>query len=88
MAAPPEKPCLSVEQRRALEMLDSSQGSGCTKSLWVAHGFTLAMLVSLVRDGLVDVQSETLSDGGRTIEMVWIGITDEGRRVLAGTGYA
>jgi hypothetical protein len=85
MAAPPQKPCLSVEQRRALEMLDSSQGSRCTKSLWVANGFTLAMLVSLVRDGLVDVQSETLSGGDRTIEMVRMEITDAGRRVLEGS---
>jgi hypothetical protein len=52
------------------------------KSLWVAHGFTLAMLVSLVRDGLADVQAETVNDGGRTIENVRVRITAAGLRAL------
>ena len=73
---------LSAEQRRALEMLDKSQGSGCPRLLWVAHGFTLAMLVSLVRDGLADVQAETVSEGAGTIETVRIRITGAGRRAI------
>ena len=78
MAVPP----LSAEQRRALEMLNKSQGSGCPRLLWVAHGFTLAMLVSLVRDGLADVQAETVSEGSSTIEIVRIRITGAGRRAI------
>ena len=82
MAVPP----LSAEQRRALEMLNKSQGSGCPspRLLWVAHGFTLAMLVSLVRDGLADVQAETVSEGSSTIEIVRIRITGAGRRAIEG----
>jgi hypothetical protein len=79
---------LSVEQRRALEMLDKSHGSGCPRLLWVAHGFTLAMLVSLVRDGLADVQAETVSEGGGTIETLRIRITGAGRRAIEGPAEA
>jgi len=83
MAAPPRKPRLSAEQRRALEMLDLSQG-GCSRPVWAAHGFTLAVLVSLVRDGLADMQAETLTAGGWTTEVVRIRITAAGRRALEG----
>jgi len=83
MAAPPQKPRLSAEQRRALEMLDLSQG-GCSRPVWAAHGFTLAVLVSLVRDGLADMQAETLTAGGWTTEVVRIRITAAGRKALEG----
>jgi hypothetical protein len=83
MVAPPRKPYLSAEQRRALEMLNR-QRSGCTKTLLVAHGFTLAMLVGLVRDGLVDVQSETFTGPGQTIEIVRLRITAAGQRAIDG----
>jgi hypothetical protein len=42
------------------------------------------MLVSLVRDGLADVQAETLTAGGWTTEIVRIRITAAGRRALKG----
>jgi hypothetical protein len=83
MAAPPQKPRLSAEQRRALELLARSPGSGCTRPLWTAHGFTLAMLMP-VRDGLADVQAETVSAGGRTTEIVRVRITAARRRAIEG----
>ena len=75
---------LTEEQRRALELLSRSQGSGCTRLLWVAHGFRLATLVSLVRDGLADVQAEAVSEGSRTIEIVRIRMTGAGRTAIEG----
>jgi hypothetical protein len=42
------------------------------------------VLVSLVRDELVDVQAETASEGSRTIEIIRMKITDAGRTVLEG----
>ena len=84
MATPPHKPRLNAEQRRALELLARSPGSGCTRPLWTAHGFTLATLVGLVRDGLADVQAETVSAGGRTTEIVRVRITAAGRRAIEG----
>jgi hypothetical protein len=53
MATPPRKPDLSAEQRLALEMLDRSRG-GCTRSVWAAHGFTLALLVGLMKPDRTD----------------------------------
>jgi len=63
-------------------MLNRSPRSGCTNTLLVAHGFTLAMLVGLVRDGLVDVPSETLTTLGRKTEIVRVRITASGRRAI------
>jgi hypothetical protein len=42
------------------------------------------VLVSLVRDELVDVQAETASEGSQTIEIIRMKITDAGRTVLEG----
>jgi hypothetical protein len=84
MAPSPQKPRLSAEQRRALEMLNRSRRSGCTKSFLVAHGFTLAMLVGLIRDGLAEAQTETVRAAGWTTEIVRIRITAAGRRALEG----
>jgi len=63
-------------------MLKRSPQSGCTNTLLVAHGFTVTMLVGLVRDGLVDVQSETLTTLGRKTEIVGVRITASGGRAI------
>jgi hypothetical protein len=84
MAPPPRRRDLSAEERRALEMLNRSPRSGCTNRLLVAHGFTLATLVGLIRDGLVHVQSESLTAPGRTVEIVRVRITAAGRRAIKG----
>ena len=41
----------NVEQRRALELLASCR-DGCTESMLLAHNFTVAQMVELVRAGL------------------------------------
>jgi hypothetical protein len=41
-----------------------------------------AVLAGLVPDGLVDVQAETVSAGGRTTEIVRVRITAAGRRAI------
>lgn len=74
------KPRLSTAQRLALETLDRLQG-GCTRSVWVAHGFSFPLLVGLVGDGLADVQAETTARGFTT-EIVRVGITAAGRKAL------
>jgi hypothetical protein len=84
MVTPSLKLRLSAEQRRALELLNRSQGR-CTRALWAAYGFTLSMLVDLIRDGLADLQAETVSAGGRTTEIVRLRITAAGWRAIEGT---
>ena len=81
MATPPRRPSLSAEQRRALEMLSRAP---CTKTLLVVHGFTLAMLVGLVSDGLVDVETEIVTASGRRTEIVRFRITAAGSRAIGG----
>jgi membrane carboxypeptidase/penicillin-binding protein PbpC len=46
------------------------------------HGFTIDMLVELVRAGLATATSERVVAGGRTIEVARVRITGAGRRAL------
>jgi hypothetical protein len=50
----------------------------------LAHGFTIGMMVDLVRAGLATATAERVVAGRRTIEVVRVRITDVGRRVLIG----
>jgi len=50
----------------------------------IAHGFTVAQMVELVRAGLATVNSERLVAGGRTVEVAQVQITEAGRRALEG----
>jgi hypothetical protein len=45
----------------------------------LAHGFTIDMLVELVRAGLATATSERVVAGGRTIEVARVRITGAGR---------
>jgi hypothetical protein len=54
--------------RRALELLASCR-DGCTEALMLAHGFTIAQMVELVRAGLATATAERVVAGKRTIEL-------------------
>ncbi len=82
MIIPPRRPLLSAEQRRALEMLNRSPRSGCTNTFLAAHGFALTMLIGLVRDRLVEVETKTVMAPGRRTETVRFRITAAGRRAI------
>jgi hypothetical protein len=73
---------LSVEQRRALEMLASSAHDVTEDLLVLAHGFDGDMIAGLVRTGLATAQREGVMAGGESVEVVRIRITDTGRRAL------
>jgi|GraSoiStandDraft_35_1057300.scaffolds.fasta_scaffold129162_2 hypothetical protein len=47
------------------------------------HGFTIDLLVELVRSGLATAQAERVVAGGRAMEIARVRITDAGRRALA-----
>jgi hypothetical protein len=68
---------------RALELLATSP-DGCTEAIMIAHGFTVDMLVKLIRAGLATAGTERMVAGGRTIEVARVRITDAGRRALSG----
>jgi hypothetical protein len=56
---------------------------GCTEAIMLAHGFSIALLVELVRSGFASAQPERVVAGGKTIEIATLRITDAGRRALA-----
>jgi hypothetical protein len=68
-------------RRRALELLAALR-DGCTEALMIAHGFTVEMLVDLVRAGLATGKAERVVATGRTIEIARVRITEAGRRAL------
>jgi hypothetical protein len=70
------------DRRRALELLASCP-DGCTEAVMLAHGFTVDMMVELVRVGLATAHAERVVAGSRKMEVTTLRITDAGRRVLA-----
>jgi hypothetical protein len=80
LAARPRQPPLSPEQRCALEVLADTGLNGATESILRAHGFTIDLLVSLVRAGLANAASEKVRVGDQWIEVARVRITDAGRR--------
>jgi hypothetical protein len=78
-----EEMATSADQRRALRMLAGAP-QGCTTSVLLAHGFKIETVSGLVRRGLATMQPGTMRAGRRQIKVVWVMITDAGRRALAG----
>jgi hypothetical protein len=68
--------------RRALGFLSGSPG-GRTLANMRAQGFTDAALDRLVREGLAVIKPETMSADTRRVTVVWITLTDAGRRAIA-----
>jgi hypothetical protein len=64
-------------RRRALELLASCR-DGCTEAIMLAHGFTIDMMVELVRAGLATAESERVVAGSKTIEVARVRITEGG----------
>jgi hypothetical protein len=72
------------DRRRALELLPSCR-DGCTEAMMLAHGFTIELMVELVRANLATAIHERVVAGGKTIEVASLRITEAGRRALAET---
>jgi hypothetical protein len=65
-------------------MLSRAPLSGCTSTPLLAHGFSLTMLIGLVRAQLAEVETKIVTAPGRRIEMVRFRITAAGRRAIRG----
>jgi hypothetical protein len=48
--------------------------------MMLAHGFTVAQMVELVREGFATATAERVVAGGRTIEVARMRVTEAGRR--------
>jgi hypothetical protein len=70
------------DRRRVLELLAESR-YGYTKAILRAHGFSIDMLVELVKAGLATTKRERMVAGGRQTDVVRVRITDTGRQALA-----
>jgi hypothetical protein len=69
-------------QRCAAELRASCR-DGCTEAIMIAHGFSAAQMVDLVRGGLAAARSQRIVVGRRTVEIAYGKITEAGRRALA-----
>jgi hypothetical protein len=70
------------DRRRALELLTASH-HGYSKAILRAHGFSMDMMVELVKAGLATTKRERIVAGGRQTDVVRVRITEVGRRALA-----
>jgi len=70
------------DRRRALELLAGSR-YGYTKAILRAHGFSMDMMVELVKAGLATTKRERMVAGGRQTDVVRVRITDAGRQALS-----
>jgi hypothetical protein len=70
------------DRRRALELLAGSR-YGYTKAILRAHGFSIDIMVELVKAGLATTKRERMVVGGRQTGVVRVRITDAGRQALA-----
>jgi hypothetical protein len=77
---------LSVEQRRALEILADAGIDGVTEMILLAHGFTRAALAVLVRKRLAKARRKTVMAGRKAIDVYHVRITTAGRRALEAGG--
>jgi hypothetical protein len=83
MATQPRK--RRPQPRRVIELLEllSSSPHGATEALLVrAHGFSSDMISGLVRAGLATAERETMKAGAKSVEIVRVRITDDGRRAI------
>lgn len=74
---------LSPDQGRALAALADAGQTGCTDASMMAHGFTIALLVELIHEGLASVTPQRVRAGGRMIEVARVRITDAGRQAVS-----
>jgi hypothetical protein len=73
----------SADRHRALQVLATAP-DGCTEAVLLAHGFTVALLAELVRDGLAAASTDRVRAGKREMQVTRVRITDAGREALAG----
>ena len=67
------------DRRRALELLAASR-HGYSKAILRAHGFSMNMMVELVKAGLATTKRERMVADGRQTDVVRVRITEAGDR--------
>jgi hypothetical protein len=70
------------DRRRALELLAGSR-YGYTKAILRAHGFSIDIMIELVKAGLATTKRERMVADGPQTDVVRVRITEAGRQALA-----
>jgi hypothetical protein len=70
------------DDRRALDVL-ARHSDGCDEAVLLAGGFTIRLLAGLVIDGFASGSVARIAVDGREKSVVWMKITEEGRRAIA-----
>jgi hypothetical protein len=70
------------DRRRALE-LHAASHHGYSKAILRAHGFSMDMMVELVKAGLATTKRERMVADDRQTDVVRVRITEAGRQALA-----
>jgi hypothetical protein len=73
---------LGKDEREALLLL-ADAANGCSQSNLMAHGFAIGVLRDLVRKGLAMPEQRNMRAERRTIDVMWLTMTAEGRRAVA-----
>jgi hypothetical protein len=81
VAFPMPRPELTVEKRRALQLLAEAP-NGYTEAALRAGGFTPTLLVELVARRYAVAKPQTMRAAGKTFGFVRFVITDSGRRAI------
>jgi hypothetical protein len=72
---------LNDDQRRALDEL-ARHPEGCAEALLLSDGSTIRQLSALVIDGYAGLQRKRVHVGGRETTVLWMQITETGRKAV------
>jgi hypothetical protein len=73
---------LNDDQRRVLNTL--AHQDGCAEAALLADGFSIDQLAGLVVQGYAVMQRRRVDISGQERTVVWMQITEEGRKAIAG----
>ena len=74
---------LNDEERRALDAL-AHHPEGCDEAALLSDGFTIRQLADLVIDGFATGSVARVAFNGREKPVVWMKITETGRKAISG----
>jgi hypothetical protein len=72
---------LTLERRRMLRVLARCP-DGCSEAVLMAYGFSIEFIANVVFDGFATAEPSTTRAGGREAIVVWMQITEKGRRAI------
>jgi hypothetical protein len=72
-----------ADRRSALLLLAAAKEEGCTEAILQARGFQQALITGLLADRVAIKSTRPIDEGGRSVEVTRLWITDAGRSELA-----